>query len=41
MAYDQHDLALVHARGVDAVVRSSFGTEEVPPGPRTVTGLRR
>jgi hypothetical protein len=32
---------LLAGHGVDAVVRSSFGTEELPPGLRVVTGLRR
>ena len=34
-------LALLALNGVDAVVRSSFGTEELPPGLRAVTGVRR
>jgi SAM-dependent methyltransferase len=32
---------LLAGHGVDAAVRSSFGTEELPPGLRVVTGLRR
>lgn len=32
---------LLAGHGVDAAVRSSFGTEQLPPGLRTVTGLRR
>ncbi|HEY6316018.1 MAG TPA: class I SAM-dependent methyltransferase [Streptosporangiaceae bacterium] len=33
--------ALLALNGVDAVVRSSFGTEGLPPGLRAVTGVRR
>jgi SAM-dependent methyltransferase len=32
---------LLAGHGVDAEVRSSFGTEELPPGLRVVTGLRK
>ena len=32
--------ALLAAHGVTARVRSSFGAEELPPGLRTVTGVR-
>ena len=32
--------ALLGSRGVAAQVRSSFGTEELPPGLRAVTGVR-
>lgn len=33
--------SLLAESGVDATVRSSFGTEELPPGLRAVTGVRR
>ena len=33
--------SLLAGYGVDATVRSSFGTEELPPGLRAVTGVRR
>ena len=34
-------MGLLAGHGVDAEVRTSFGTEELPPGLRVVTSLKR